>query len=36
MADSNRNDMLFSSSDSPDASTIPSGDGLDEEKGESL
>jgi hypothetical protein len=31
MADSNRNDMLFSSGDSPKPSAILSGDGLDEE-----
>ena len=36
MANSNRNDMLFSSGDSPNPSAIPLGDGLDEGKGESL
>ena len=36
MADSSRKGMLFSSGDSPTLSAILSGDGLDEEQGESL
>jgi hypothetical protein len=36
MADFGRNDMLFSSGDSPDPAPISSGEGLDEVKGESL